>query len=67
MAYFDHVLSSREPLLRRLSRLLDTPFAARQRQLSARVAQLRALSDAELARMGLTRDGIIPHVFGGNA
>lgn len=30
---------------------------------SDRINALRALSDAELARRGLTRDGIVAHVF----
>ncbi|WEF24644.1 hypothetical protein [Paracoccus sp. S3-43] len=30
---------------------------------SAQIEALEAKSDAELARMGLTRDGIVAHVF----
>ncbi|APX23780.1 MAG: hypothetical protein CML50_13785 [Rhodobacteraceae bacterium] len=62
MACFD--LRPADPLLLRLARLLETPFARRQRQLAARVADLRALSDDELARLGLRRDQILGHVFG---
>ncbi|MCR8550725.1 hypothetical protein M4578_23110 [Salipiger sp. P9] len=62
MAYVDQ--SSCEPLSRRIARLFETPFARRQRALAARAAELRACSDAELARMGLRRDQILAHVFG---
>lgn len=63
MAYFDQ--SFAEPLTRRIARLFETPFARRQRQLAARVTELRALSDDELSRMGLRRDQILAHVFKG--
>ncbi|EPX78866.1 hypothetical protein [Salipiger mucosus] len=64
MAHFDQIAAPREPLLQRVGRLLDTPFDARQRRLARRVAELRGMTDAQLARRGLTRDEIIPHVFG---
>lgn len=62
MAFIDHMFH--EPLSRRVARLFETPFARRQRALAARVAELRAMSDSELAARGLTRDAILPHVFG---
>ncbi len=62
MALIDQMFH--EPLTRRIARLFDTPFERRQRALAARVAELRAMSDGELAQRGLTRDVILPHVFG---
>ncbi|RAK15177.1 hypothetical protein [Salipiger aestuarii] len=63
MALIDHMFH--EPLSRRVARLFETPFARRQRALAARVAALRAMSDRELSERGLSRDTILPHVFGG--
>ncbi|GGH45793.1 DUF1127 domain-containing protein [Frigidibacter albus] len=37
-------------------------YAERQSR-SDQIAKLDALSDAELAKLGLTRDGIVHHVF----
>lgn len=48
---------------RRIARIFETPFARRQRQLAERIASLRALTDEELARLGLQRDEILAHVF----
>lgn len=69
MAFFDDVHLTRPAALasravQGLKALWDTPFDRRNRRLAARVAQLRALDDAQLARIGLSRDEIIPHVFG---
>ncbi len=68
MAYFDPSFETESPLRRALgamvSRLTETPFDARQRRLAARVTELRALSDDQLATMGLTRSDILFHVFG---
>lgn len=47
-----------------LSTMFDTPFDRKTRAVSRRIAQLRALDDDQLAGLGLTRDQIIPHVFG---
>lgn len=63
MALIDHMFH--EPMSRRIARLFETPFARRQRALAARVAELRAMSDDELCDRGLTRERILPHVFGG--
>lgn len=38
------------------------PYGLRRARM-ARIIQLEMQSDAQLARMGLTRDGILPHVF----
>ena len=51
------------PRIAALRRIFETPFDTRTRELAARVARLRALSDAELAEMGLHRDDILHHVF----
>ena len=45
------------------SRLTTTPFERRSAAIAQRVADLRALSDTELLARGLTRDGILHHVF----
>ncbi|WGW03332.1 hypothetical protein [Tropicibacter oceani] len=67
MAFADLSLAPRRvSLFARLARLLDTPFDRRHRRLSARVAELRALSDRQLAEIGLTRDTILLHVFRGH-
>ena len=60
-------VSHRAALHQRLARLFDTPFDRRYRQRTARIAELRGLSDAELARRGLTRGDILFHVFSGRA
>lgn len=44
--------------------LWETPFDRRSRLLAQKVADLRALSDAELAARGLQREHILFHVFG---
>ncbi|MEC3860307.1 hypothetical protein VK792_03345 [Mesobacterium sp. TK19101] len=41
----------------------ETPFDRRSRLLAQQVADLRALSDAELAARGLRREDILFHVF----
>ena len=46
-----------------LLRLLDTPFARRQRAISCKAAELRGLTDEQLAQIGINRDAIIPHVL----
>ena len=67
MAFYDlSPTPRRASLVARLARLLDTPFDRRQRRLCARAAQLRALSDRQLAEIGLTRDTILLHVFRGH-
>lgn len=66
MAYFDSsFVPTRTPLRQRLARLFDTPFDRRYRQRTARIAELRALSDAELAARGIARADILLHVFSG--
>lgn len=68
MAYFDHSLhSERNTVVSRLARLFETPFDRRNRRLAARVAELRALSDQDLAALGIARDQILFHVFGGKS
>lgn len=61
---FPHQPRLRARLSRALSRLLDTPFDRRARTLARRVEALRGLSDAELNRMGLSREDILGYVFG---
>jgi len=64
MAYFDAASNRSSQSLRgRLSRLFETPFDRRAQTLSDRIAALRALSDAELADYGISRDQIIDYVF----
>ncbi|MFZ7089492.1 hypothetical protein [Primorskyibacter sp. 2E233] len=66
MAFYDNSFPARQSTLRsRFARLFDTPFDRRQRQLTARMAYLRSLSDAQLSDLGMTRDTILIHVFGG--
>lgn len=66
MAYFDHSFTATQPgVIARFTRLFETPFDRRNRRLAARVTELRALSDQELAAMGIARDQILFHVFGG--
>ncbi|MDJ0820613.1 MAG: hypothetical protein QNJ09_02240 [Paracoccaceae bacterium] len=66
MAYFDPSFVSDRPTLRkRFARLFDTPFDRRSRRMAARIKTLRALSDAELAKLGIGRDDIVVHVFTG--
>ncbi len=66
MAYFDtNLVPDRPTLRRRLARLFDTPFDRRARRMAARIKVLRALSDAELAALGIRRDDIVVHVFTG--
>ncbi|WP_300444186.1 hypothetical protein [uncultured Mameliella sp.] len=66
MAYFDNsFVSSRATLRQRLSRAFETPFDRRYRQRTARIDELRALSDAELAQQGIAREDILFHVFSG--
>lgn len=66
MAYFDNsFVSHRITLRQRVARLFDTPFDRRYRQRTARVAQLRALSDSALAARGIAREDILFLVFSG--
>lgn len=68
MAYFDsNFVSTRTSLRQRLARFLETPFDRRYRQRTARIAALRALTDAELAARGIAREDILLHVFAGKA
>lgn len=68
MAYFDPSFERTSGLRQSLSdillRIFETPFDTRQRQLAARVSELRALSDVELAAKGMRREDILFHVFG---
>lgn len=65
MAFFDQTFTGQSvgrssgPL----HRLLDTPFDDRARRIRARIAELRALSDDELAACGLARADIVRHVL----
>ena len=43
--------------------VFDTPFARRSRVLHRRIAALRALSDADLADLGLVRTDIVAAVL----
>ncbi|MCB1334075.1 MAG: hypothetical protein KDK26_10575 [Roseivivax sp.] len=70
MAFFDDFYSSR-PLsdaLRGMTgaarSVLDTPFDQRARQISTRIAQLRAMDDAVLSDLGVPREKIVPYVLG---
>lgn len=59
-------LSILSPVLSVPARIWGAMMASVERQAarrSAEIARLEALSDAELARMGLTRDLIVPHVL----
>ena len=68
MAYFDtSFVSNRTTLRQRLARVFETPFDRRYRQRTARVEQLRAMSDAELSARGIAREDILLHVFAGRA
>ncbi len=62
MAYYDDTFSG-TTLRQRLTRFLETAYERRYRQRTETIASLRAKSDAELASMGLTREGIVTHVF----
>ena len=65
MAYFDQDFTSPKRRFRDvIGCVFDTPFDRRSRLISARAAELRALSDAELAALGIPRDQIILHVLG---
>ncbi|MGH1414355.1 MAG: hypothetical protein ACRBB0_12750 [Pelagimonas sp.] len=68
MAYFDPSFERQSGLRHSLRAafkgFFETPFDARQRRLAARVAELRALSDADLAAQGMARQDILFHVFG---
>lgn len=46
-----------------VERALETPAQRRLRDRVARLEALRSLSDADLAARGLTRDGLVIHVF----
>lgn len=69
MAYFDtsfeRTSGLRHSLSAILSNIFETPFDTRQRRLAAKVSELRALSDGELAQLGMQRQDILFHVFGG--
>ncbi|MFW2542527.1 hypothetical protein ACN2XU_07785 [Primorskyibacter sp. 2E107] len=64
MALFDTSIAPRPSMLARLARLFDTPFDQRSRDIRARAAALRSLSDKELETRGMTRDTILLHVLG---
>ena len=64
MAYFEPVLTQNSRGWRALlSRLFETPFDRRMQSLKDELSKLRALSDAELAELGISRDDILGHVF----
>lgn len=66
MAHYElHTLfSARLPHpVQALRRFLDTPFDARQREIRQRVAEMRALTDAELAERGVRRREILAYVL----
>jgi hypothetical protein len=49
----------------RLEAFLEFAYqSSRMARMSAEVERLQALSDDQLARRGLSRDGIVRHVFG---
>lgn len=69
MAYATMFIAQEKPLvkwlmagLRRLGHALVLPLEASARM--QQVLRFQAMSDAELAVHGLTRDDIVPHVFG---
>ncbi len=59
------VVSKRPSFRQRLALLFDTPFERRYRARRDSIAALQALSDTELAAMGLERGEIVSHVFRG--
>ncbi|SMX50286.1 hypothetical protein [Maliponia aquimaris] len=66
MSSFDtSFVSSRSTLRQRIARMCEISFDRRYRQRAARAAQLRALSDADLAILGLAREDILFEVFSG--
>ena len=66
MAYFDQDFTSSTRRFRdAIARLFETPFDRRGRFLAARVRLLRAMTDGELAKLGIQRDQILFHVFAG--
>lgn len=66
MAYFDQsYLLERSNLRQRFAAMMQTPFDERQKALAEQVADLRAMSDADLAARGIAREDILFHVFGG--
>lgn len=58
-------VSCRSTLRQRLARMCETSFDRGYRQRTARAAQMRALSDADLALLGLSREDILFAVFSG--
>jgi uncharacterized protein YjiS (DUF1127 family) len=40
-----------------------TPFDRRQKRIARRIEEMRALSDDQLAKLGLRREDILSHVF----
>jgi uncharacterized protein YjiS (DUF1127 family) len=68
MAYIDDGFAAGGTGLRqRLARMLETPYDRRYRARTRAIAALRAKSDVDLAAMGLRREDIVSHVFGGRA
>ncbi|GGF58052.1 hypothetical protein SAMN05216376_104151 [Mameliella alba] len=68
MAYYDSSFDANRTTLRqRIARLFETPFDRRYRKRTARIDELRMLSDAELSRRGIAREDILFHVFSGKA
>ena len=66
MAYFDQDFANPKRRFRdAIARLFETPFDRRSRFLAARVRLLRAMTDGELAKLGIQRDQILFHVFAG--
>ena len=65
MAFFDQTFAGHSVSRSSgpLHRLLDTPFDVRSRRIQARIAELRAFSDDELAACGIARADIVRHVL----
>jgi uncharacterized protein YjiS (DUF1127 family) len=59
------VTGKRPSFRQRLALLFDTPFERRYRARRESIAALQAMSDAELAAIGLERGQIVAHVFRG--
>lgn len=58
-------VSCRSTLRQRIARMCETSLERRYRQRTARAAQLRALSDADLALLGLSHEDILFAAFPG--
>lgn len=64
MAYFDQTYAPKHSFVTVLKNLFETPFDRKNKEIAAKVAELRGLSDAQLSEMGITRSEILVHVFG---